>query len=225
MIENYLQTIGVAVITNGAVLALFVWVFKVIFENSLDRRAKLYELELELQNKKSFHRFSRVFDEQAAVLRELYTQLVELNDKAAALAFTYQLYEEYPELLEDFRMPSSGDPADWQKYFERMQSDRHEDITADSLTQAAYRALKDFRPKRIYISQAMANEVERLINLFIFVGTKFKGVNFRDPQTLEQVLATEVIDAWKRALQASQALFPELEELFRQHLGQRDNAA
>jgi hypothetical protein len=47
-----LQTIIVAVLTNGSVLALFLWVFKVVFEKALDKRAKLFEVELELQHRK-----------------------------------------------------------------------------------------------------------------------------------------------------------------------------
>lgn len=70
-----LITIVVAVVSNGAVLALFIWVFKVAFEKALDKRAKLYELELDLQHKKTFHQFSKIYDEQAAALRDIYAQL------------------------------------------------------------------------------------------------------------------------------------------------------
>ena len=67
-----LTTIVVAVVTNGTVLALFIWVFKVAFEKALDRRVKLYEREIELQHKKTFHQFSKIYDEQAAALRDIY---------------------------------------------------------------------------------------------------------------------------------------------------------
>lgn len=214
-----LQTITIAVLTNGAVLALFIWVFKAAFEKALDKRATLYEKELELQHKKSFHRFSKVFDEQAATLRDIYAQLVELNDRAAELAFHYQLYEEHPELLEQYRIPETGGAAEWDRYLKNTLSEKPENVRADEFAKAASLALKQFRPRRIYLSPATANEAERLMNLFLFVGSEFRNVNYRDPHTLEQVIAPEVIHAWKRALLASQALFPQLEKQFRQHLG------
>ena len=67
MQTDLLSTIVVAVVTNGSVLALFLWVFKVSFKKALDRRIKLSEKELELQHKKNFHQFSKLYDEQASV--------------------------------------------------------------------------------------------------------------------------------------------------------------
>lgn len=219
MTVELLQTILIAVVTNGAVLALFIWVFKVAFEKALDKRAKLYEKELDLQHKKSFHRFSKIFDEQAATLRDVYAQLVGLNDQAADLAFHYRLYEQHPELLEQYRIPETGGAAEWDRYLKSTLSEKPENVRAAEFAKAASRALKEFRPRRVYLSQVTANEVERLMNLFLFVASEFKNVNYRDPHTLEQVIAPEVIDAWKRALLASQTLFPQLEEQFRLHLG------
>lgn len=216
---DILRTIAIAVLTNGAVLALFIWVFKIAFEKALDKRAKLYEKELELQHKKSFHRFSKVFDEQAATLRDVYAQLVELNDRAAELAFHYQLYEEHPELLEQYHIPETGGAAEWDRYLKNTLSEKPENIRADEFAKAASSALKQFRPRRIYLPPATANEVDRLMNLLLFVASEFRSVNYRDPHTLKQIIAPEVIDAWRRALSASQALFPQLEEQFRLHLG------
>ncbi|MCL5059151.1 MAG: hypothetical protein M1449_00585 [Candidatus Thermoplasmatota archaeon] len=219
MTAELLQTILIAVVTNGAVLALFLWVFKVAFEKALDKRVKLYEKELELQHKKSFHRFSKVFDEQAETLRDVYAQLVELNDRAAYLAYHYQVFEKHPDLLERYRIPETGSAVEWDRYLKNTLSAKPEDARAEELANAASQALKKFRPRRIYFLPTTANDVERLMSLFLFVGSEFRNVNYRDPHTLEQIIAPEVIDAWKRALSASQVLFPQLEDLFRQHLG------
>lgn len=219
MTVELLKTIAIGIVTNGAVLALFIWVFKVVFEKSLDKQAKLHEKELELRHKKSFHRFSKVFDEQAATLRDIYAQLVELNDRAAYLAYHYQLYEGHPELLERYRIPEAGGVAEWDRYLKATLSEKPEEARAEELTKAASQALKEFRPRRIYLSPTTANEIERLMNLFLVVGSEFRNVNYRYPHTLEQVIAPEIIDVWKQALLASQALFPQLEEQFRQHLG------
>lgn len=217
-----LQTIIVAVLTNGSVLALFLWVFKVVFEKALDKRAKLFELELELQHKKAFHQFSKVYDEQAAALRDIYAELVGLEAQAAYLAYHYRLYEQNPELLERYRTPETGGAAEWDRYLKNTLSEKPEEVKAEGLAKAASRALQEFRPRRIYLPSQTANEVERLMNLFLLIGSEFHNVNYRDPRTLKQVVASEVIDLWKRSVSASQALFPQLEEQFRRHLSPMD---
>ena len=225
MNTELLETIGIAVVTNGSVLALFIWVFKIAFEKSLDKRAKLYERELELQHKKSFHQFSKVYDEQAATLADVYAQLTGLNDQAAYLAYHYQLFEQHPELLERYRTPETGGAAEWDRYLKSALSIKPEDVRAEELVKAASEALiRRFRTRRIYLPGRTANNVERLMQLFLFVGSEFPNVSYRDPRTLKQVIAPEVIEAWKQALSASQALFPELEDQFRQHLGARDDS-
>lgn len=68
---------------------------------------------------------------------------------------------------------------------------------------------------RIYLSAATANEIERLLNLLLYVGSSFSNINYRDPHTLKPVVAQEVVDTWVRALAACQTLFPQLEDQFR----------
>ena len=225
MNSELLQTIIVAVVTNGSVLALFVWVFKIAFEKALDKRAKLYERELELQHKKSFHQFSKVYDEQAATLSDVYAQLVALDGQAAHLAYHYRLFEQNPELLEQYRVPTTGYPMAWERYFKHVLSAKPEDARAEELVTAASDSLRRFRQRRIYLSRATANDVERLMSLFLFIGSEFRNVSYRDPHTLEQVIAPHVIELWKQALSVRQALLPQLEEQFRQHLGYRGDDA
>ena len=218
---DLLQTITVAVVTNGSVLALFVWVFKIAFEKALDKRAKLYERELELQHKKSFHQFSKVYDEQAAALSDIYAELVALDGQAAYLAYHYRLFDQNPELLEQYRIPKTGDPMAWERYFKNVLSTKPEDTRADELAKAASESLRRFRPRRIYLPPTTAASVERLMSLFLFIGSEFRNVTYRDPHTLQQVIAPRVIEVWKEAVSASQTLLPQLEEQFRQHLGYR----
>lgn len=210
-----LITIVVAVVSNGAVLALFIWVFKVAFEKALDKRAKLYELELDLQHKKTFHQFSKIYDEQAAALRDIYAQLSSLYSQAAHLGFHYNFYNEHPELLEKYRVPKTGEAAAWDRYYKATLSKKPEELRANALAEAASSALAEFRPMRIYLSAATANEIERLLNLLLYVGSSFSNINYRDPHTLKPVVAQEVVDTWVRALAACQTLFPQLEDQFR----------
>ncbi|MEO6708730.1 MAG: hypothetical protein ABIP42_04085, partial [Planctomycetota bacterium] len=72
---------------------------------------------------------------------------------------------------------------------------------------------------RIYLPPATADEIERLMSLLMYVGSAFPDVNYRDPDTLKQVVSPRVIDAWTQAISASKALFPQLEAEFRKHLG------
>lgn len=220
MQADLLSTITVAVLTNGSVLALFLWVFKVAFEKALDKRAKLFEKELELEHKKNFHQFSKLYDEQAGVLRDVYAQLVELNDMSSYLAFKYNFYEQNPQLLEQYRLPKTGGAAEWDHYLRSQLSTKPEDEKAEALVKAASLAFTAFRPKRIYLPPATADEVERLINLFGVIGSHFQSVSYRDPETQEQVVAPEVIETWKKVVAATKRLFPQLEEQFRQHLSQ-----
>lgn len=213
--SDLLTTIAVAVVTNGAVLALFVWVFKVAFEKTLDKRVKLYERELELQHKKSFHQFSKIYDEQAAALRDIYAVLCSLYSQAAHLGFHYNFYNEHPELLEKYRVPKTGDAAAWDRYYKATLSEKPEEVRASALAEAASSALSEFRPKRIYLSAATADETERLLNLLLYVGSSFSNINYRDPHTLRPVVAKEVVDTWVRVLAACQTLFPQLEDQFR----------
>jgi hypothetical protein len=223
--SELLQTIIVAVVTNGSVLALFLGVFKIAFEKALDKRAKLYERELELQHKKSFRQFSKIYDEQAMTLSDVYAQLVALDGQAAYLAYHYRLFEQNPELLEQYRVPKTGDPMAWERYLKQVLSAKPEDARAEELIKAASESLNKFRQRRIYLPRATANEVERLISLYLFIGSEFRNVSYRDRHTLKQVIASEVIEAWKQALAVSQALLPQLEEQFRQHLGYRSDEA
>ncbi|MBX9630524.1 MAG: hypothetical protein K2X67_08385 [Burkholderiales bacterium] len=218
MSTELLQTIAVAVITNGAVLCLFIWVFKILFEQALDKRAKLYEKELDLQHRKHFHQFSKLYDEQATALRDAYSTLVRLNEQASRLAFHYNFYEQHPQLLERYRLPQSGGALEWGRFLKSTLAEKPEGKQAQHLAGAAVEALQEFRPRRIFFDAETANEVERLINLFAYVGSEFENVSYRDPKTLEQIIAPEVIETWKKVVTASQVLFPQLEQQFRAYL-------
>lgn len=215
---DLLKTIAISTLANGGVLALFLWVFKTSFEKSLDIHFKLRERELELRHKKDFHRFSKIFDEQASTIRDVYSELVLLNEHANHLAFHYRLVELHPQMLERYRVPSTGDAAAWERFHTATLGERKENLQADTLYKEALRTLMDFRRKRIYLPEASAREIEALLYLFLFVGSEFQNVSYRDPQDLKPVVAQEMIDAWENAVKASQRLFPLLESLFRAHL-------
>jgi hypothetical protein len=94
--NDVLITIAISIITNGTLLGLFIWVFKRLFDNALTKRAEMFKKELELINKKNFYQFSKLYDEQAQVINEVYADLVDMLDKVQYLVYRYKLLEEHP---------------------------------------------------------------------------------------------------------------------------------
>jgi hypothetical protein len=223
-VADLLKTIAIATISNATVVGLFVWVFKVLFEKSLDRKTKLLEKSLELEHKKVFHQFSRAYDQQAQAIQDTYKSLVSLYVQAQHLAFSFHFFEQHPELLEDQRIPANGNAAQWERYYRATLSEKPEDKRASALTTSASEALEEFRPKRIFFAAPFADEIERLFNLLLYVGSSFVNVNYRDPHTLEPFVAPEVVETWRRCAVACREVFPQLEAEFRKHLAPEQGA-
>ena len=219
MAAELLQTIAVAVITNGAVLALFIWVFQKVFERSLDHRAKVFEKEMDLRHKQTFHQFSKTYDQQAEALSQTYEKLIELNDSVAYLVFHNSFCAANPELQKQYRRPEDGNPKAWERYLQQNLTSRPEEEKASELAKSASEALKTFRKKRIYFPEETAQEVERLLGLFTFLGSQFQNVNLKNPESTVDIVAPDMIESWNRAVSACEALMPKLENLFREHLG------
>lgn len=217
--SDILKTIGISIITNGAVLALFIWVFKKLFDASLKERTELFIRQIELANKKDYHQFSKLYDEQAQVIKGTYTGLVHMMDQVAYLGYRYNLLETHPELFEQYKVPKDGDAIKWQSYLKATLSEKMEDIKAKELTKYALKVLNEFKSNKIYFSRNVANEIERLMNLIVFIASEFQNVTYRDEHDFKPVIADEVIKAWIRSVQATNELFPALEKLFRDHLG------
>ncbi len=214
-----LKTISISVITNSAVLGLFVWVFKKLFESSLNKRTELFKREIELINQKNFYQFSKLYDEQAQTVKNVYAELVHMSDQVGYLVFHYNLLENHPELFEQYRIPKDGNSVKWDRYLKATLSEKKEDVKAQELFGQISRALSEFRKSRIYFSKEIADEIERLMNLVLFIASEFKNVTYRDPEKFEPVVAEEVIETWSNAVQVIQELFPVLEESFRKHIG------
>lgn len=216
--NDEIYTIAIPVLTNGTVLALFVWILKFSFQKALDKSAELYARELDLMHKKDFLKYSKIYDEQAVTLSDTYKILVMLYEHASHLAFQYKFYEENPQFLEKYRVPKTGDAKAWQRYHEATLSHKPADARANTLEHSAAVALAEFKPKRIYFDVELADEVERLLNLLLFVGSSFPNINVRDPETLEPAVSEEVIEVWKKVVTACHGLFPQMENEFRRHL-------
>ena len=223
--EELAKTIGIAVITNATVLGLFIWVFKKLFEASLTQRTKAFQAEIELLNKKNFHQYSKLYDEQAQNIGIVYSDLVKMADQASYLAYHYNLLEKHPELLEQYLIPKDGDPIKWDRYHNAVLTEKHEDIKAKELSEHASISLRQFREKRIYFKKEVAKKIEHYINLILYVASQFSNVTYRDPDEFNPVVASEVIDTWVKAVNISNSLFPALEETFRVHLGINDELA
>jgi len=223
--EEIAKTIVIAIVTNGAVLGLFVWVFKKLFEASLAQRTKAFQAEIELLNKKNFYQYSKLYDEQAKNISLVYADLVNMSDQASYLAYHYNLLEDHPELFEHYLIPKDGDPIKWDLYHKAVLTEKREDTNAKELSEHASLSLREFRRKRIYFKNEVADEIERYINLILFVASHFTSVTYRDPHDFKPVVAGEVIDTWIKAVNVSNRLFPVLEETFRVHLGINDKIA
>lgn len=216
---DLLTTIGVAIVTNGAVLGLFVFVFKKLFEASLNKRTEVFKSEIELINKKNYYQFSKLFDEQAQNVKQVYSDLVYMSYQTGYLLFHYNLLEEHPELFEQYIRPKDSDPIKWRNYYKVALSEKQEDIKAQELKEFASKALDNFRRKRIFFHKNIANEIERYIDLILFISSQFKNVTYRDPEDFQPVVNEEVIKTWIKAVNASHQIFPVLEGTFRSYLG------
>jgi hypothetical protein len=222
---DLITTICVAIITNGAVLGLFVWVFKKLFETALSKRTEAFKSEIELINKKNYYQFSKLYDEQAQNVKEVYSDLVYMLDQTGYLVYHYNLLEEHPEFFEQYMRPKDSNPIKWDRYLKTSLSEKQEDVKAQEIKEHASKSLAEFRRKRIFFHKNVADEIERYINLILFVSSQFKNVTYRDPEDFQPVVADEVIKTWVKAVDASHQLFPILEETFRSHLGISDEIA
>ena len=131
--DEVLKTITISVITNGAVLGLFIWVFKRLFESSLSRRTELFRREIELINQKSFYQYSKLYDEQAQTVKGVYAELVHMTDQVGYLVFHYNLLEDHPELFEQYKVPKDGNQQKWDRYLIATLSEKKEDVKAKKL--------------------------------------------------------------------------------------------
>ncbi len=212
-------TIVVSVVTNGTVLGLFIWVFKKLFETALQKRSEAYRAEIDLINKKNFHQYSRVFDLQAETIASVYANLSGIAQEVEYLAFTFHFQEKHPELFQISALPEDGNPREWKRFFEVGLAEKERFAKAEELSDRAIKSLHQFRAKRIYFRESVANEIERYLVLAHQVGSGFANVAYRDPDENEPVVSEEVINIWKQAASTSNELFPELEGEFRKHLG------
>lgn len=217
--NDILITIAISIVTNGTLLGLFIWVFKRLFDSALTKRAELFKQELELIHKKDFYQYSKLYDEQAQVIKEVYAGLVDMLDKINYLVYRYYLLEKHPELFEHYLRPKDGDPIKWDMYLKATLRKKREDIKANEISEQASKDFGELRKKRIYFSKNTADEIERLINLILFISDSFPSVSYRDPDKFEPVVAEELIETWRNAVIVSQGLFPVLEESFRKHIG------
>jgi hypothetical protein len=225
-----LTTIAVTGAANATLIALLLFVGKTVFDKALETRVKLHEKELELQHKKAYLQFSRLHEEQAQILRELYEDLVVLGEKAALLALQYELDEAHPELVAPPRVPVDKDPLAWKRFLRDTLSMHEEHEEAKQLHSVAMDAIRRFRCKRIYLPPELADQVDRLLSLYIFIGSTFKDIRSRDAETLERLVSPEIVALWERSVKTTSGLLPDLEARFRDHLrgtetGERQRAA
>lgn len=217
--SDVFTAIIISVFTNGGVLALFIWVFKILFEKSLEKKTKIIEKEIDLLNKKNLYQFSKIYDEQAQVIKDTYSELVTMMEQVTYLTYYSNLLEGHPELFDHLRIPEDGNPIKWKRYLDASLSERKEDLKAKELKEITVSALNNFKKRRIYFSKIIADEIERLMSLILFIASEFTNVTYRDPKYFEPMIAEEVISHWKKSIQVSNQLFPILEYEFRKHLG------
>jgi len=142
-----------------------------------------------------------------------------MSDQVGYLVFHYNLLDNHPELFEQYRIPKDGNSVKWDRYLKTTLSQKKEDVKAKELADQVSISLSEFRKRRIYFSKEIANEIERLMNLVLFIASEYKNVTYRDPEKFEPVVAGEVIETWTNAVHVIQDLFPVLEETFRKYIG------
>ncbi len=212
------ETIGITVLTNGGLVALLIFVFKKSFEALLAKSVALYSKKIELENNKIIHSYGKIFDEQASVIKDIYSDLVSIHSDNQYLIYHFNLLENHPEFFEDKRIPANGDPIKWEKYLRATLTESREDRLAKDNCNKAKQTLLKIRVNRIFFPRHVADELDRFVQLALFISSQFENVSYRDPHNFEPVIANEVIETWKKVIEAANRLFPELEDLFRKHL-------
>ena len=215
---DILKTIWISVITNGALLALFVYVFKQLFENSLKRRTELSLRELELANRKNYYQFSKLYDEQASVIKDVYTDLAYMFGQVKDLVYSYSRIESEPQIYKQY-LPTYGSEDIWCEYKKKFLEERKNDTKAEVLYKFVKESSDRFKIKKIYFQKTIVDEIEKLYHLITFIAFQYKNISYRASDDLKAPLAKEVYDVWTTAVAIVYKLFPVLEELFRNHLG------
>ena len=96
---NFGQTIVGFTAVSSVVFSLFAYFIKRLFDSALNKRAESYKAEIELANKKAFHQFGKIFDEQAQNIKMIYSDLAHTSREMDKLAYHYHLLNNNPELL------------------------------------------------------------------------------------------------------------------------------
>jgi hypothetical protein len=217
--DDIWKTISISIITNGTLLGLFIWVFKRLFDSALNKRGELYKQEIDLINKKNFYQFSKIYDEQAQIIKGVYTDLVYMFDYINYMANHLNLLEKHPELFIKYQIPKDTDPVKMEQYLRSTLIGREEDVKSKDILNRTLKSINDFKNNRIYFSIDVAGKIEGLLNLILFIASRFKDVSYRDPSNFEPIVAEELIESWHKSIILSRQLFPALEEAFRKHVG------
>lgn len=225
--------IGTSIVGSG-ILAVFIFAFKKMFEQSLSHlsqvQIKRTESELalktqtalrELENleKREYLKFSKLHEERAEAIKKAYEKLSSIHGKAAYLVYRYDFKEKNPELFEHEKQPKDGDPFKWEQYTKTVLTVTKEEALAKEATIEVNQFTSQFRLDRIYFDRHTASEIDRFTQLLHYVVSEFQNVSFRDPKTFEVVVAQKVVETWKKCANSVAGIFPGLEDRFREYLG------
>ena len=111
------------------------------------------------------------------------------------------------------------DPALWDRYLKNALKEKSENVKATELSKHTSDAIVQFRQRRIYFPEAISNEIERYLNLSLFIGSQFRNVTYHQPVDFETQIAPEMIKTWVEAVNVCNKLLPRIESLFRERLG------
>ncbi len=212
------KVIGIGLATNGTLLALFIIIFKKCFDAWLSKSTEIHLKKIELENNKNLYSYGKIFDEQAAIIKEIYSDITVIFGNIQHLLYHFNLLENNPELFDHLRIPKNGDGPKWDKYLKATLSESREEKIAKKTSELASTTTRKIQSNKIFFPKHIANELEVLSTLGFFIASQFKNVTYRDPETFETPIANEVIETWKQAIETSRTTLPILEDMFRKHL-------
>ena len=209
-------------LTSGLIFLTRNWIserLKNSIKHEYDLKLEVYKKETEYLQKKNYLRFSKLHEERANVIKDLYSTLVTSFDSVSYLVFHLNLLDNCPEFLDHLRIPKDNDRVKWERYLKNSISESKEESLAKDTSNELRGEFSRFRTNRIYFERDISEEIEKCLQLLIFIASHFSDVSYRDPETSKPTVNKLVIETWKQAITDTNSLFPILEDKFRDELG------
>lgn len=209
-----IETIITTVLTSSLLIGLVTYLAKKLFENYLSQRSKIYIEEKSLEHKKSFHKYSKIFDQQADFYVKTFRDLTHISDENSYLSLAFNIKEKVD--------PQGSKTEDDAEVMDRIRKlinpENHEEQKAKELSDFIQKSYKEFRQNKIFFDIELAEQIKKYYELTLFTSSHFNDINYRDPKTNKSVVNPRVITAWKSSTEAAPIIIAEIESNFRKLL-------